>query len=109
MNVVYDTAFDIIRLYTTEEEASKLRGSPAGEVDTAKLLVDACYLPSGGDMRILVVEAGLLGKEIAALLSVEHEVIGASRKGSTVWVEYPISSRFYPCTSKWARLARWYV
>lgn len=39
-------------------------------------------------MRILVVGAtGLLGKEIVKLLSSEHEVIGASRKGSTVSVD----------------------
>jgi NAD(P)-dependent dehydrogenase (short-subunit alcohol dehydrogenase family) len=39
-------------------------------------------------MRILVVGAtGLLGKEIVKLLSPEHEVIGASRKGSTVSVD----------------------
>jgi NAD(P)-dependent dehydrogenase (short-subunit alcohol dehydrogenase family) len=39
-------------------------------------------------MRILVVGAtGLLGKEIVSLLSAEHEVIGASRKGSTVSVD----------------------
>ena len=39
-------------------------------------------------MRILVVGAtGLLGKEIVKLLSTEHEVIGASRKGSTVSVD----------------------
>jgi NAD(P)-dependent dehydrogenase (short-subunit alcohol dehydrogenase family) len=57
-------------------------------VDTAKLLAEAHYLPSGGDMRILVVGAtGLLGKEIVGLLSGEHEVIGASRKGATVPVD----------------------
>ena len=39
-------------------------------------------------MRILVVGAtGLLGKEIVGLLSGEHEVIDASRKGSTVSVD----------------------
>lgn len=39
-------------------------------------------------MRILVVGAtGLLGKEVVSLLSAEHEVIGASRKGSSVSVD----------------------
>ncbi|RQS63635.1 short chain dehydrogenase [Burkholderia sp. Bp8963] len=39
-------------------------------------------------MRILVVGAtGLLGKEIVGLLSAEHDVIGASRKGSTLAVD----------------------
>ena len=39
-------------------------------------------------MRILVVGAtGLLGKEIVGLLSAEHEVISASRKGSAVSVD----------------------
>jgi NAD(P)-dependent dehydrogenase (short-subunit alcohol dehydrogenase family) len=39
-------------------------------------------------MRILVIGAtGLLGKEIAGLLSRDHEVIGASRKGPAVTVD----------------------
>lgn len=39
-------------------------------------------------MRILVVGAtGLLGKEIVALLTAEHEVVGASRQGSAVAVD----------------------
>lgn len=43
-------------------------------------------------MRILVVGAtGLLGKEIVGLLSPDHDVIGASRKGSAIAVD--ISSK----------------
>jgi NAD(P)-dependent dehydrogenase (short-subunit alcohol dehydrogenase family) len=39
-------------------------------------------------MRILVVGAtGLLGKEIVGLLSADHDVIGASRKGSAIAVD----------------------
>jgi NAD(P)-dependent dehydrogenase (short-subunit alcohol dehydrogenase family) len=42
----------------------------------------------GGNMRILIVGAtGLLGTEIARLLSNDHEVIGASRHSSTVPVD----------------------
>ncbi|WP_207003785.1 NAD-dependent epimerase/dehydratase family protein [Trinickia mobilis] len=39
-------------------------------------------------MRILVIGAtGLLGKEIVGLLSADHDVIGASRKGSAIAVD----------------------
>src|SRR5437867_8562289 len=55
---------------------------------TGGLYAEAHHWLSGGGMRILVVGAtGLLGKEIVGLLSVEHEVIGASRKGSAVSVD----------------------
>jgi NAD(P)-dependent dehydrogenase (short-subunit alcohol dehydrogenase family) len=39
-------------------------------------------------MRVLIVGAtGLLGKEIVRLLSTEHQVIGASRKGPDLYVD----------------------
>ncbi|MFJ1259289.1 hypothetical protein [Cupriavidus sp. CuC1] len=45
------------------------------------------HLLSGGRMRILVIGAtGLLGKEIMALLSEEHDVVGASRSSPAVSV-----------------------
>jgi NAD(P)-dependent dehydrogenase (short-subunit alcohol dehydrogenase family) len=45
-------------------------------------------LTMGGFMRVLVVGAsGLLGRAIVDLLSTEHEIIGASRKGAAVTVD----------------------
>ena len=59
-------------------------------------------------MRVLVIGAtGLLGKEIAALLSEEHDVVKASRSSPEVSVDLSDKNRFWQCTNNWARSTPW--